>query len=77
MTTQVLEKPSLTGNYNQFCHIVCQCMPKLSLCGAYKPVQCGLPVAANFNAKVCSRCGKRVCQDCKELLMYVCPRCGE
>jgi hypothetical protein len=77
MSTQVLERPSLTGSYNKFCHIVCSCTPKLALCGAYKPVQCGLPIAANAKAKTCIKCLKPVCRDCLDELLYECRICGE
>jgi len=76
MSTQVLERPVETSDFNKFCHVVCACSPKLSLCGAYKPIQCGLAIVDSRAIKTCPKCKKDFCQDCIDLLPYECVRCG-
>ncbi len=61
----------------KFCHIVCKCTVKISLCGAYKEKLCYSRPTVSELGLVCSVCKKPVCKECLELLIYVCPRCGE
>jgi len=77
MISEVLEKPSEVAAFNKFCHIVCLCTPKISLCGAYKPVRCEIPVTGNSIVEDCVRCHRPACKECLDLLMYMCPNCGE
>jgi hypothetical protein len=77
MSVQVLEKPSTTGHYNKFCHVVCACNLNLALCGAYKPVQCGLTVINTLTGNSCPRCKKPYCPDCDELITRPCGRCDQ
>jgi hypothetical protein len=58
-----------------YCHILCECHPVLALCGAYKPVRCGLLVVSFMEGR-CPECQKTFCPDCNDFI-YECPRCGE
>lgn len=62
---------------NKYCHIVCMCSPKMGLCGAYKPVQCGLLFIENPFALRCPVCKNEICEDCLDLVDKVCMRCGK
>ncbi len=58
-----------------FCHVVCSCRPKITLCGAYKPVQCGIMAVDTLSGEFCPRCNKAFCPDCDELIEVPCPNC--
>jgi hypothetical protein len=58
-----------------YCHVMCECHPTLAMCGAYKPIRCGVLVVDARNG-VCPTCGKISCPDCNECMQFSCPRCG-
>lgn len=81
MDTLELELPDLQLSDDdeiKYCHILC-CHPTITLCGAYKPVQCGVFIINKvgqflLNCPVCKRKG---CPDCYNLVYRECPRCNE
>jgi hypothetical protein len=74
MQAAVLDRPQTTNENVSFCHIVCLCTPKLTLCGAYKERPCGVMyMDARGNCPVCE---KALCADCGELVEQACLRCG-
>jgi tRNA(Ile2) C34 agmatinyltransferase TiaS len=49
----------------------------LALCGAYKPVECGIPYILAMHQDLCPKCKRPTCPDCEEIMhSQGCPRCG-
>jgi hypothetical protein len=74
--TSVLERPSVKSNSSGFCHVVCLCSSKLTLCGAYKERVCGATVWDLDGDTKCPVCEKELCADCERLTALPCVRCG-
>lgn len=64
-------------NYQKYCHIVCECSDKLTLCGGYKAKLCGTDVEILSPITICNVCNKVICLDCLHAFKTIgCPRCG-
>lgn len=74
MQASVLERPVTLETSSQYCHIVCTCAPRITLCGAYKEHPCGVNYVASRDK--CPICEKALCIDCEELVFEPCMRCG-
>jgi len=62
--------------YKKYCHVVCSCSPEITLCGAYRPQQCGISVLMSLD-DICPKCKKPTCPDCADMMYEECPRrCG-
>jgi hypothetical protein len=76
MQASVLERPDTKLDSPGFCHVVCLCTPKLTLCGAYKERVCGATVWDLDDNTKCPVCQKELCADCENLTAQQCIRCG-
>jgi hypothetical protein len=70
------EVEEVTDTYSQFCHVSCLCSPLMTLCGGYKPEQCGLFVLSLHGKDKCPKCNKPFCPDCDAEMENDCGRCG-
>lgn len=62
----------------KFCHTLCTCHDTLALCGAFKPVKCGILCVDTEGMDKCPVCLKAFCPDCENVvkLKILCSRCG-
>lgn len=61
-----------------YCHLLC-CQGRISMCGAYKPVRCDIPITneAGYIDIVCPACNRITCPECLLELEKGCMVCHD